>query len=301
MKVLQLGDTHLGIGLRTLGGPPGWTRADDHLSALRAALGPAMRQEVDLVVHTGDVFDRSRPHRAAVEAAMGLLARVAHRVPVVVLAGNHDRFGVRCHFGPGARGLTVVDEASQLEVAGLRIGLVPHFRMAADWAEAARVATRGGVDLLVCHQGFVGAWVPGFTFREGNPTETVGERHLPPDRIGAVMSGHLHPHQWLRWGPHTVVYAGSTERTTVGEAHQTKGTVVWEVEDRWSWRFRPGAARPWMRVDEAADLDRIQGGDLISMEPSLLRRLGPAAVDRGGRVVLPRSGPTLSRRQVRLF
>jgi len=301
MRILQLGDTHLGTSLRTLGGPEGWSRSDDHHTALEAALAPALAGEVDLVLHTGDVFNRSRPPPAVVHRAQALFERVARRVPVVLVAGNHDRRGLSTHFGTSRGALHIVDSPTRLRVAGLSLVLVPHIRRAEDWVAAVHPLVRGGVDALVCHQGFAGCHVPGFTFRVGRPEETVGEQHLPPDPIGAVLSGHIHPRQTVRWGPHQVVYAGSTERTSRSEAHQTKGSVIWSLGAAWTHRFVDGPARPWMDCQSEADLSRVRQGDLVSVKPAQLARLGEAVVARGGRLVLPRSRSGPPRRQVRLF
>ncbi len=301
MRILQLGDTHLGMALPTRGGPTDWCRSHDHQAALEEALQPALRQEVDLVIHTGDVFDRSRPPPEAVARAAALFSQVAQRVPLVMLAGNHDRWGLAPHFGGGSARWVLVDQPEQVRVAGLKVGLVPHCRTADQWGALVRPAVRGGVDLLVCHQGFVGARVPGFTFRVGAPRETVSEAQLPPDALGAVMSGHLHPSQTVRWGPHRVVYAGSTERTSVSETHQAKGSVMWTLESRWSWRFVAGRTRPWMPCADLTDLESVDPGDLVSVAPRLLDRLGSAVSERGGIVVLPRRSGRPSRRQMRLF
>ncbi len=98
MRLLHLTDTHLGL-VRPVHRPvdPG-IRSDllqlDAERAFREALAPALQGEVDAVVHTGDLFDRSQPPRRAVLAAAEWLGQVARRVPVVVMAGNHDRRGL---------------------------------------------------------------------------------------------------------------------------------------------------------------------------------------------------------------
>ena len=61
MRILHVTDTHLGYEAWFRGAPPGWSRADDHLEAFRLALRPAFQEEVDLVVHSGDLFNRSTP------------------------------------------------------------------------------------------------------------------------------------------------------------------------------------------------------------------------------------------------
>jgi DNA repair exonuclease SbcCD nuclease subunit len=240
MRILQISDTHLGARLNARG-PVGWCRADDHHAALERALAPVFHEEVDLVVHAGDVFDRSRPPRRDVERAGALFRRVAARVPVLGIAGNHDRRGIR-RWLPH-RALQFVDQPTVVDVRGFRIGLLPYRRCASDWA--ASRARMGTVDLLVCHQGFAGSRVPGFTFRVGQPRETVGPEHLANDRW--IASGHIHPRQEVRVGDAVVVHGGSTERTSFREADQGKGSVVWSFGRTVSWRFVDHATRPMAR------------------------------------------------------
>ena len=301
MRILHLGDTHLGRVQRTWSGPAGWSRADDHQAAFAAALAPALRGEVDLVVHAGDLFDRSRPPLPAVRAASLLIQRVARRVPVVLLAGNHDRRGLHAHLGPGHERLRVIDAPARVRIAGLWLGLVPHHRHAADWAGAARLAVGGGVDLLVTHQGFAGARVPGFTFRVGQPPETVDARHLPPG-VSAVLNGHIHPRQVVHCGGVPIVYPGSTERTSGSEAGQTKGFALWSLGQSPRWRFVDLPTRPLRQVVGPPGVEAVQPGDLVSLPPERLRALAPAVAARGGIVALPPSAATRGpgRRQLRL-
>jgi hypothetical protein len=144
----------------------------------------------------------------------------------------------------------------------------------------------GGVDLLVTHQAFAGARVPGFTFRVGRPAETVDARHLPSG-VPAVLLGHIHPRQVVRCGDVPVVYPGSTERTSLSEAAQTKGAAVWTLGDAPCWRFFDVPARTLLRADGPEDLARVQDGTLVSLPPALLREVAPAVVARGGIVALP--------------
>lgn len=305
MRILLLGDSHLGVERRFWNPPPGWSRAQDHLAALRAALDPAFRDEVELVIHAGDLFDRSRPPPTAVAQAQGLLGALARRVPVVLLAGNHDRFGL----GPtlGARdlpaGLHLVDAPGSLDLAGLRLGLVPHRAGVGRWAADARAACAGGVDLLVTHQAFAGSRVPGFTFQPGRPADTLGPDQLPPG-VGLVLSGHVHTAQQLDLGPARVIHPGSTERSSFVEADEAKGAVLIEVvggPPAWRARWRAHPVRPMRRVRDEDDLDRIEPGALVALPPAALRRLGPPAAARGGIVALPPAIPAPSRRQLPLF
>lgn len=235
MRILQISDTHLGARLNARG-PAGWTRADDHFEALRRALEPALREEVDLVVHAGDVFDRSRPPARDVLRGGELFRQVARRVPVLGIAGNHDRRGIR-RWLPH-RSLRFTDVPVVERACGLRVGMLPYRRDPERFA--ADLARLGGLDLLVCHQGFDGSRVPGFTFRPGRPTETIPR--LPAGLL--VAAGHIHPRQVVQVGGATVVHGGSTERTSFSEADQVKGAVIWSFSREVTWRFVDHATRP---------------------------------------------------------
>jgi exonuclease SbcD len=291
VRLLHVTDTHLGVDRWYRGAPSGWRRGDDHLAAFRAALAPAFAGEVDLVLHTGDLFDRSRPPPRAVAAAVALLTEVARCVPVLVLPGNHDRRGLRAHLGGDLPGVTVVDEAAPVRLAGLRLAIVPYLPDADGWAAAAAFACHGGVDLLLAHQAFDGVRVPGFTFRVGAQADTVGAAHLPVG-VRHILCGHIHPRQVVDVGEAVVVHPGSSERTSFGEREETKGTAIWELGGAPTWRFVDGATRPMHVVDGPEDLDAVGAGDLVLLRGAAQdAEVERAALARGG-WVSPWAPPT---------
>jgi predicted phosphodiesterase len=258
MRVLHLSDTHLGAAGWARGAPRGWSRADDHLAAFRRLLStPA-----DLIVHTGDVFDRSRPPASAIRAAVDLLVATARRVPVVLLAGNHDRRGLLPSLPSHVPGLTVIDEAQGVRVAGLQLAIVPYVDVAHGWAHLAGRAVGGGADLLLCHQAFDGARVPSFTFRVGVQRDTIGPEHLPVG-VRYILCGHIHPRQDLPCGDATVVMPGSTERTSFTEADEAKSALLWNLGRRVRWDPIDAMPRPMVRVTSPMDLGRVGPGTLV--------------------------------------
>jgi DNA repair exonuclease SbcCD nuclease subunit len=274
MRILQLSDTHLGVRSRPpLGAPPGWSRADDHRLAFDRAL--ALSEDADLVVHTGDLFDRSRPPRKAAEEAVEALTMVARRVPVIVLRGNHDRRGLHRNI-PAAPGLRVVDTAERIEIRGFVIGAVPHFYSGDGWGTVARIAE--DADLLIAHQSFDGSRVPGFRFRVGTPPETVGVQHLPAG-VRTIATGHLHPRQVVHLGDATIVHCGSTERTSFTEREQTKGVVRWTFGAAAHWEMIDLPSRPMAVVAVPSDLARVAPGTLVRAADAGLER---EAIARGG-------------------
>lgn len=261
MRVLHVTDTHLGARWGLRGAPPG-LRAADHARALELALAPALREEVDLVVHSGDLFDRSEPDAYAVEAARRLIREAARRAPVLVVPGNHDRRGL-AHSVGGLAGVQVADEPRRVAVRGLELALIPFQRTAEAFAAAARSLA---ADVLIAHQAFDGQCVPAgrgaFRFRAGAQADTIGPAHLP-ERARVVWSGHLHPRQTVLVGEATVVCPGSTERTAFAEAEQTKGYGLYSIGAAFAHAFVDLPARPMVHVGCEADLERVTAGALV--------------------------------------
>jgi exonuclease SbcD len=87
------------------------------------------------------------------------------------------------------------------------------------------------------------------------------------DAFTYVALGHIHGHQRIGIKP-PVIYAGSVERVDFGEARETKGFVMVEIErgqdGRWEARptFRPLPTRPFLSLEiEAANdspMEKIQ-------------------------------------------
>lgn len=258
MRILQVTDTHLGAVRAVRGAPRGWRRADDHLDALRAALRKGEELGVDAVLHSGDLFDRSRPPTREVLRAEALLREAARWARVVVVPGNHDRRGL-ARWLPHPS-IEVHDRPAPVRIGDVRLGLVPFRRRAEDFAAAARSV--GEVDLLVAHQAFHGARVPGLVFREGGQADTIGERHLPP-AVRWVACGHLHPRQVVELGGASIVQPGSTERTSWSERDQVKGVALWDFAAVRPWTFLDLPSRPMVEVARPDDLGQVLPGALV--------------------------------------
>lgn len=84
MKLLHVSDWHLG---RSTYGEP---RLADLTAVLAEIVTIAETHEVDLVVHSGDLFDHPRPAVADIHLAVDTLKELSGIAPVVVVCGNHD-------------------------------------------------------------------------------------------------------------------------------------------------------------------------------------------------------------------
>ncbi len=84
MRLLHLSDWHLGSTLGRL------SRAPDHDEVLEEMVDLAGEWRPNLIVHSGDLFDHSRPAVEDLQRGVEALRRLADTAPVVVIAGNHD-------------------------------------------------------------------------------------------------------------------------------------------------------------------------------------------------------------------
>jgi len=84
MRLLHTSDWHLGKRLGR------FDRLAESSAALEQVCAVADEREVDLVVVSGDVFDRPSPPIEALEVGLRTLVRLGERRPVVAVAGNHD-------------------------------------------------------------------------------------------------------------------------------------------------------------------------------------------------------------------
>ena len=83
-RILHTSDWHLGGHVR------GEPRAADHDEVIDEICGIAADFAPDLILHTGDLFDGTRPGHDDLLRGLRAIRRLADVAPVVVLAGNHD-------------------------------------------------------------------------------------------------------------------------------------------------------------------------------------------------------------------
>ncbi len=84
MKVLHTSDWHVGKRLER------HDRMEDHAAVIDEVAEIAAAEKVDLVLHSGDLFDRPLPPVESLRLGLESLVRLGADRPVVVVAGNHD-------------------------------------------------------------------------------------------------------------------------------------------------------------------------------------------------------------------
>ncbi|MFZ2491631.1 MAG: metallophosphoesterase [Thermoanaerobaculia bacterium] len=258
IRVLLLADTHLGLDLPERPRSDRPRRGEDFFAAYTRALLPAFRGEVDLVVHGGDVFFRSRVKPGLVLRAFEPLKRVADGgVPVVVVPGNHERSAIPFPLLAAHPGIHVFDRPRTfaLTLRGLDVAVAGfpcerdriRDRFATLVEQTGWKSVASDVRLLCLHQTVEGATVgpADYVFRWG--PDVIPGRAIPHG-FAAVPTGHIHRHQLLttdlsgRRIAAPVLYPGSTERTSSAEECDAKGYVILELEPAASGA---GAIRDW--------------------------------------------------------
>ena len=270
LRILLLGDTHLGFDEPVHARVERRRRGADFFANFERALQPALRGEVDVVVHGGDVFDRGDVPASLVEQAFRPLARVgAAGVPVFVVPGNHERSRIPFPLLAAHRNVFIFDRPRTfaLAIGGIPVAL-SGFPFARDVrarftglaAETGHVAhAHAPVRLLCVHQAVEGAkaGTPEFIFDRGD--DVIRGRDLPGG-VAAVLSGHIHRGQRLSRAldgmpfAAPVYYAGSVERKAFVERNETKGYLILDVRpsseggqiERHHWFPLP--ARPMVRI-----------------------------------------------------
>ncbi len=272
MKLLHTSDWHVGKAMR------GQSRADEHDAVLAEVTSIADREEVDLVLVTGDLFDTAAPSPES-EAVVyrHLLGLADTGADVVVIGGNHDNPRRLAAVAPVlSRGRIVVVPSVAVPEAGgvqrlatkagerVNLALLPFVSqrrivdavalMTADadvhggvYAEhlAAIVADLcAGLDqpdevnLLAAH-----AMVDGGVLGGGErPAHTIFQYALPaaafPASLHYVALGHLHRTQSVP-AACPAWYAGSPLALDFGEETDRKAVLVVEADPGSPARVRP--------------------------------------------------------------
>jgi len=282
IRILLLADTHLGFDLPVNPRIHRRRRGHDFLANYATALHPALCGDVDLVVHGGDVFNRSRPVSSVVWQAFEPLTRVADRgIPVYVVPGNHERGRIPHLRFAHHPGIHVFDRPRTFvtDVRGVRVAVAgfPSERDDVRSRFSDLVAAAGCSDvnadvrLLCLHQCVEGATVGPANYTFTTAADVIRAGDIPPG-FAAVLSGHIHRHQALtrdlRGRPLVapVLYPGSIERTSIAEADEEKGFMIVELacsDDgvHVDWTFHKLPARPLVRHDlelDGLDAERVE-------------------------------------------
>lgn len=292
IRLLFLADTHLGFDAPLRPKVQRRRRGDDFNKNYLAALEPAFARKVDLVLHGGDMFFRSRVHPAIVQAAFEPLLRIADLgIPVFIVPGNHERSNIPRSLLEHHPGIHVFDRPRThvLIVRGCRLALAgfanirhnPRLFFKQQLEKTGYKASAADVRLLCMHQAVEGAQVgmQNYTFRADD--DVIRGSDIPSG-FHAVLSGHIHRYQVLTKGlagrrlNAPVFYPGATERTSFAEQKEEKGYLILTLDadgnERISHQFIPLETRPMIDLVVAG-----RGFSIDQVKEQVIRQI--AALD----------------------
>jgi exonuclease SbcD len=245
LKILFLADTHLGFDLPIRPRIQRRRRGDDFFKNYYLALQPAYDKKVDLVIHGGDMFFRSRVHPKIVNNTFKPLLKIADKgIPIYIVPGNHERSNIPQSLLETHRLIHIFDKPKTfyftkneltLALAGFpyhKNGIRENFKNVVE--QTGHQKEKADIRLLCMHHIVEGAQVgiQNYTFRSGE--DVIQGREIPQDFL-AVLSGHIHRWQVLttdlagRSFGAPVLYPGAIERTSFVERAEQKGYFIIET------------------------------------------------------------------------
>ena len=203
----------------------------DVQKAYERAVDAILEREVDLVIHSGDVFDSVRPATHVIIGFLKQTFRITREdIPYLVAAGNHETPRLRSTTAAleyanlvnaiSAHGFDVDYHLEEVADAGVGVTLVPHG--AVFGTGAVTPARDADVNILVTH-----GMVPGLEARQ----HEMGEANLQPGMLESsfdyIALGHYH--EFHEHKPNAY-YAGATERFGFGEVASKPGFAIVEFD-----------------------------------------------------------------------
>ena len=232
MKFAHLADTHLGYRQYGL-----FEREKDFYEVFDKVIDKIIEENVDFVIHSGDLFETARPSpMALLTFQKGLLKLKGAGIPMYAIAGNHDSVMRKGSIPPQVifkkLGLKVISTINptymhgDIFIAGLPYYPASHGKaLKSKLAELSQKATEHDKAILVLHQGIDKYF--GYNYEL-----EIGEI---PDNFDYYALGHIHKYVNDKFGRGRLVYPGSCEIWKTSELqdyHENgKGFVVVDFDD----------------------------------------------------------------------
>ena len=202
MRVLALSDTHFGY----MYGKTANARKQSIENMFRAferTLEIAQNRDVELVLHGGDMFNRSKPPKEIISKAYKIIEKFTETgIKFIAIPGNHDKSNLPetliSHFN---KDLYLVNKLERLDFDEISILAFPF-----ELEDPKRMLKklRGEIEkhpktsfIVLCHQLFNGAKFGPHQFTFRNRKDTLLTQMFPKN-ARLFISGHIHRSQKLQ-------------------------------------------------------------------------------------------------------
>ncbi|MGP6147159.1 exonuclease SbcCD subunit D [Jeotgalibaca sp. A122] len=253
MRLLHTADWHLGKIVNE------FSMIEDQRYLLNQLIDQVKKQNVDVVIMAGDLYDRSLPPKEAVSLADEVLTRMVNEigVPVLAISGNHDsserlEYGSRLFtqnnlFIEG----TLKDVTRKVTIDNVNFYLVPfadpafvrekmqqpNIRTMEDVATYQIEAIKAGwdpseINVLVAHGYVINGTAESVESSDSERPLSIGTAEYVPvgilDGFDYVALGHLHKPQKVK--DDHIRYSGSLLKYSKSEANHKKQVSLVELE-----------------------------------------------------------------------
>ncbi|WP_458403597.1 metallophosphoesterase family protein [Methanobrevibacter sp.] len=231
MKFAHLADTHLGYRQFGL-----IEREKDFYEVFGKVIDKIIEEDVDFVIHSGDLFESTKPSpMALLEFQKGLLKLKGAGIPMYAIAGNHDeamhKGAIPPHVIFKKMGLKVISpintnyKQGDIFIAGLPFYPASKSNvLKSKLAELSKKAANYEKSILVLHQ----------SIGTGDDVQHELEMGDIPDNFTYYAMGHIHRYLEMDFGDGKLVYPGSIEVWKTDELNDYKingkGFVVVDLD-----------------------------------------------------------------------
>lgn len=219
VRFLHISDTHLGSRQYMRD-----DREEDFYDAFREAIDIAVREKVDFIIHSGDLFDTWSPsNRALTEFKETALRMKEAGIPMYLIMGDHDRpkrtdypaarifdfLGIRLLGHNGVETEIFRKDGEEVLIAGISNLKGSHVeQLKEEYGKADALASGHRNSILISHQGITG-------FLIDDACEAKYEEL--PKNFSYLAFGHVHEGAIKRDKTPLFSYAGSTEMKSIRE------------------------------------------------------------------------------------
>jgi exonuclease SbcD len=263
VRIAHLADTHLGNKQYNLD-----EREKDIYDGLAEISDKILEEHVDIVLHSGDLFDSPRPTPQAYRAFKNFLRKLDGKVKVFSVLGDHDRPKSRS-MAPHALfedqmqilGINASAQSQQLNIGGKEVvvaglsNLTRSYRpiLVEELKKLANLKLEGKISILLLHEG-----IDKFLPFEGQFELYTDEL---PKNFDYLAMGHLHSRIRASFGRGEMAYSGSTE--------------ILRKDELAGWQK---TGKGFYVVDFEKDV-RVQNIDVEGIRPQIEARLNYARFD----------------------
>lgn len=253
MRIIHFADTHLGFAEYTKIDPETGInlREADTYRAFSKVVDYIRKNSPDIVLHSGDLFETSRPSNRAINFALKEIAKISQMgIPFVLISGNHST--------PRSRSSGSIFEAfeifndihpvykskyEKMLINNVAFHCIPHMVSEEELNsafEAIRPDPKAKYNVVVSHVGVTAA----VQYKMGEFNELmipIGALTKKGD-LDYIALGHYHKYLPLT---HNAYYSGSTERFSFREANDVKGFMDLDLDNK-RFKFIPIEVREMM-------------------------------------------------------